>query len=44
MATTSAEIVTAVTAFITDYEVYIAAGLILGFATWAVKRFIKFGR
>jgi len=38
------DIVTAVTDFTAAYDIYIVAGLVLGFGVWALKRLVKAGR
>ncbi len=41
---TLTEILSAVSSFVTDFGVYIASGLVVGIATYAVSRLIRSGR
>lgn len=42
--TTFGDIVTAVSTFAADYDVYIVAGLVLGAGAWLVRKLVKAGR
>lgn len=42
--TTFGDIVTAVTTFAADYDIYVIAGLVLGGGAWLVRKLVKAGR
>lgn len=42
--TTFSDIVTAVSTFAADYDIYVVAGLILGAGAWLVRKLVKAGR
>ena len=42
--TTFGDIVSAVTAFASSYDIYVIAGLVLGAGAWLVRKLVKAGR
>ena len=41
---TFAEIITQTTTFLLDYQIFLAAGAVIGLSVWAVGKFVKGGR